>query len=62
MSGKKQQLQRFLVVLKKVLKKSLKTSMLPILHCDVATNMYADHAQDHTWGYAVQVAGIVTTG
>ena len=36
--------------------------MLPILHCDVSTSMfYADHAQDHTLRYTVQVAVIVTT-
>jgi hypothetical protein len=61
MSGKKQNLQWFLIV-EEVLNKSLKRQMLPILHCDVATSMiYADHAQDHTWGYTVQLAGNVTT-
>jgi hypothetical protein len=36
--------------------------MLSILHCDVGTcTFYADRAQEHTWEYTVQVAGIVTT-
>jgi hypothetical protein len=37
--------------------------MFPILHCDVTTSMFhADHAREHTWGYEVQVAVIVTSG